>query len=68
MYQKAIGNNIKAKNYFTDARTLAETIDQYKDTIRASIYLAELDLEHTLIKGLEKQAFTDAMANVDKAL
>ena len=68
IYQKAVGDSDKAKNYLTDARTLAETIDQYKDTIRASIYLAELDLEHTLVKGLEKQAFNDALANVDKAL
>jgi tetratricopeptide (TPR) repeat protein len=67
MYYKVIGDVLRAKSYFTEARTMSETIDQYKDTIRASIYLAELELERTHSKGLEREAIKQAFANVEKA-
>ena len=67
MYFKALGESAVARKLFTEARSLAETIDQYKDTIRASIYLAELDLEQTLTKGLDEEAIKKAFVNVDKA-
>ncbi|OLS19373.1 MAG: hypothetical protein HeimC3_45820 [Candidatus Heimdallarchaeota archaeon LC_3] len=64
---KALGQSENARRLFTEARTLAETIDQYKDTIRASIYLAEIDLEQTLTKGLDEEYIKKAFVNVDKA-
>ncbi|MHA1990839.1 MAG: tetratricopeptide repeat protein, partial [Candidatus Hodarchaeales archaeon] len=67
MYFKVKGDLENARIFFTEARTLAETIDQYKDTIRASIFLAELNLEKTLTEGLDKELITEAFNNLDKA-